>query len=218
MRYLTVLATPTEDGSFHPLGKKLTAEPTIEREAIHHVDLLADGTVLLFGKGSGDRARYEEIMRNSPHVVDYLVAGEEKWTAVSRFEPTDTTRHALELKRESNVVIEMPIRIGTDGSLRITYVGSDADIQTLYRDIAGEPHLAFEVLETGEYEPTIGPFSRALTTRQQEVLEVAVEVGYYTTPRRSTLEDVAATVGIAPTTAGEHLRKIEERVFTELVR
>ncbi len=41
-----------------------------------------------------------------------------------------------------------------------------------------------------------------LATRQQEVLEAAVEVGYYSVPRESTLDDVAAVVEIAPTTAG----------------
>jgi len=59
---------------------------------------------------------------------------------------------------------------------------------------------------------------RALTTRQQEVLRAAVEVGYYENPRTGTHEDVAAAVGIAPTTAGDHIREIETRVFGTLVR
>lgn len=218
MRYLTVLARPPESGTFHPLGKQLTEEPSITREAIHHVELLANGAVLLFAEGSGDRKRYEEIMRNSPHVIDYLVTGDERWMAVSQFEPTDTTRRILEHGRGSDVVMETPIRFDADGSLRITYVGSNADFRALFRDAPKETSLSFEVVETGEYEPNQNSITRLLTTRQQEVLEAAVEVGYYSTPRQSTHEDVAAAVGIAPSTAGEHLRKIEERVFDALVR
>ncbi len=75
IRYLTVLVHPAEGRVFHPLGKKLADEPTIAREAIHHVELLADGTVLSFAEGSGDRERYEGIMRDSPYVVDFLVSG-----------------------------------------------------------------------------------------------------------------------------------------------
>ncbi|WP_276280359.1 helix-turn-helix domain-containing protein [Halorussus caseinilyticus] len=218
MRYLTVLARPGEGGAFHPLGKRLSAEPSITREAIHRVELLADGTVLSFAEASGDRHRYEEIMEESPSVVDYLVSGGDRWMAVSQFEPTDTTRRVLERARESDVVVETPIRVEGDGSLRVTYLGSESDLRNLFRDVADETALAFEVVETGDYDPDESAFARLLTIRQQEVLEAAVEEGYYSAPRRATHEDVARAVGIAPTTAGEHLRKIEERVFGALVR
>nr|WP_231587890.1 helix-turn-helix domain-containing protein [Halostagnicola sp. A56] len=171
----------------------------------------------MFAEGSGDRERYEEIMQNSPFVVDHLVAGEDPWTAVSQFEPTDVSKRALELQQESNVVIKMPIRFTPDGSLRITYLGTDEDFQRLFRDTLGEDAIAFEIIEKGDYEPDESSLTRQLTTRQQEVLEAAVDIGYYSTPRQATHADVAAAVGIAPTTAGEHLRKIEERAFSTIV-
>jgi predicted DNA binding protein len=59
---------------------------------------------------------------------------------------------------------------------------------------------------------------RVLTTRQQEILQVAVEAGYYSNPRGATHEDIANTIGIAPTTVGDHLREIESKVFETLVR
>lgn len=216
MRYLTGLIHPSESSSFHPLGKQLTEESRITREAIHHIELLTDGLVLMFAEGSGDRERYEEIMQNSPFVVDYLVAGEDPWTAVSQFESTDVSKRALELQQESNVVIKTPIRFTSDGSLRITYLGTDEDFQRLFRDTLGEDAITFEIIEKGDYEPDESSLTRQLTTRQQEVLEAAVDIGYYSTPRQATHADVASVVGIAPTTAGEHLRKIEERVFSTI--
>ncbi|WP_244605387.1 helix-turn-helix domain-containing protein [Halorhabdus rudnickae] len=42
-------------------------------------------------------------------------------------------------------------------------------------------------------------------------------MGYYSEPRQAFLEDVSGIVGIAPVTVGEHLRKVEQRVFSELV-
>ena len=218
MRYLTVVVDPAEGGAFHPLGKQLTEEASITREAIHHVELLADGTVLLFAEGSGDRRRYEEIMDGSPHVLDSLVSGADRWMAVSRFEPTALARRALELQRESDLVIEVPILINDDGSFRVTYLGGDSEFRELFREVGEESDFGFEVVETGEYEPDEASFTRVLTARQREVLEAAVEVGYYSAPRQATHEDVAEVVGIAPTTVGEHLRKIEERVFGALAR
>lgn len=218
MRYLTVRVDPGENGSIHPLGERLTAEPSITREAIHSVELIDDGTVLLFAEGSGDRDRYEEIAAASPRVIDALVTGTDPWMAVSQFEPTAETRRLLELRRESNVSVELPIRIEADGALRATFLGSDSDVQALYRTVEAGSTLSFDVVETGSYDPDDAPLARRLTSRQREVLEAAVETGYYRATRQATLEDVADAVGIAPSTAGEHLRKVEERVFTELVR
>lgn len=218
MRYLTVQITPAEDEGFHPVGTKLREEPSVTREAIHHIELLADETVLVFAEGSGDSDRYEAIMHNSPLVEEYLVSGEDRWMAVSQFEPSDMTRRLLEFERESDIVIETPIKINSDGSLKVTYVGSDSAFQSFFRRAGEELPLTYEVLETGSYDPDANKLLRVLTTRQQEVLEAAVTVGYYTAPHQVTQDDVADRVGIAPTTAGEHLRKIEERVFSTLIR
>lgn len=218
MRYLTVLLEPTGGSAFHPLGEQLTDEPSIERRAIHHVELLADDTVLLFAEASGNQERYEQIMEDSPHVTEYLVSGDDRWMAVSQLEPTAKTRRTLELQRESRLVIDTPIRFTADGSLKMTCLGTDETFGTLFEDIDEEEPVSLEILEVGEYEPDESSFSRMFTARQEEVLETAVELGYYDVPRQSTLEDVAEVVGIGPTTTGEHLRKVEERVFNEIVR
>lgn len=218
MRYLTVLVSRSGGGGLHPLETELRDERSITQEAIHHVELLDDDTVLLFAEGSGEKERYEAIMQDSPRVDEYLVSGQERWMAVSRFEATPATRRLVELEYESDLVIETPIRINGDGSLRMTYLGSDSALREAFRSVGEETDLTFEVVETGRYDPDRSSLLRVLTTRQQEVLEAAVETGYYSAPRQATQADVAERVGIAPTTAGEHLRKIERRVFDVLVR
>ena len=57
-----------------------------------------------------------------------------------------------------------------------------------------------------------------ITSRQEEVLETAVDLGYYSEPRQASLKEIADAMGISSATVGEHLRKVEERVFSELVR
>lgn len=217
MRYLTVLVKPDGDGAFHPLGGALTDEPSIQRRAIHYVDLLADDTVLLFAEASGSQARYREIMEASPHVISYLTAGEDRWMAVSQFEPTETVRRALELQRESLLVIDTPIRFTSEDHLKVTYLGTDEVFRKLYGYIEEVEYMAVEILETGDYEADSSSFNRMLTSRQEEVLEAAVDLGYYSNPRQASLEDISDTVGITPGTVGEHLRKVEERVFDEIV-
>lgn len=218
MRYLRVLLKPDGDGAFHPLGGELTNEPSIRRRAIHHIELLDDDTVLLFAEASGDRERYEQIMEDSPYVIDYLTAGEDRWMAVSQFEPTEVVRRALKLQRESLLVIDTPIQFTSDDFLEVTYIGTDKTFRKLsdYVDEVGS--VSFDILDMGDYEGDKSSFSRMITSRQEEVLETAVELGYYSEPRQASLEDVGGAVGISPGTVGEHLRKVEARVFTEIVQ
>ncbi len=218
MRYLTVLAKPNEDGAFHPLGEKLTNEPSIRRRAIHHIELLDDDTVLLFAEASGDKQRYEEIMEDSEYVISYLTAGESRWTAVSQFEPTENVRRALELQRESLLVVDTPIRFTSEDNLKMTYLGTEEIFKKLYDYAEEADHMSFDILATGEHETDGKAFSSMITSRQEEVLEAAVELGYYNEPRRASLEDISEAVGVTPGTVGEHLRKVEQRVFSEIIR
>jgi predicted DNA binding protein len=217
MRYLTVVVKPDGGKAFHPLGKELADEPSINRRAIHHIELLDDDTVLLFAEASGSKERYKEIMEESPHLISYLTAGDNRWMAVSQFEPTEAVRRSLELQRESLLVVETPIQITSDNHLKITYLGTDETFSKLYEYADEMEQLSFDILKMGDYDADKSSFNRIITSRQKEVLETAVDLGYYRDPRQASLEEIGEVVGISPGTVGEHLRKAEERVFTELV-
>jgi predicted DNA binding protein len=57
-----------------------------------------------------------------------------------------------------------------------------------------------------------------LTERQMKALKVAVDMGYFDTPRRASIKDVAATLKVSPSTAVEHLRKAEKKVLENYAR
>jgi hypothetical protein len=54
-----------------------------------------------------------------------------------------------------------------------------------------------------------------LTDQQRNLLVTAVEMGYYDTPRESTLTEVATAVDLAKSTASVTLHRAEERVVKE---
>ena len=58
----------------------------------------------------------------------------------------------------------------------------------------------------------LGPGS-GLTDRQSAALSVAIELGYFDSPRRASVEDVAHQLGVSPSTAVEHLRKAEKKIL-----
>jgi hypothetical protein len=217
MRYVTLRVTPTEAEAFHPLGKTLTDEPSITRTAIHRIEELADGTGVMLAEARGDRDRYEEIMDASEYVVDYAVTGTEGgWYSYMQFQMTDLSRQLVSNRRQTELMMEMPIRLNEDGSGVVTLVGDEGAFGDALPDLPDG--LDMEVLEIGERHEGVSDLFACLTGRQQEILDAAVRQGYYENPRRATHADVAEAVNVSPSTVGEHLRKIESRVFSQFVR
>ncbi|HTY90897.1 MAG TPA: helix-turn-helix domain-containing protein [Methanocella sp.] len=62
-------------------------------------------------------------------------------------------------------------------------------------------------------EPDVG-----LTERQMLTLRTAVEMGYFDTPRRASVRDVAKKLNVSASTAVEHLRKAEKKVLENYAR
>lgn len=58
--------------------------------------------------------------------------------------------------------------------------------------------------------------SSMLTERQQEILGIAADLGYYKVLRPATHADIAERAGLNPGTVNEHMQRIEARVFATL--
>jgi predicted DNA binding protein len=54
---------------------------------------------------------------------------------------------------------------------------------------------------------------RPLTDRQDEILRMALQAGYYDQPKRATIKDLAKRAGIAPSTFQEILQRAERKVM-----
>jgi predicted DNA binding protein len=216
MRYVTVLARPT-DGALNPIDRALRDEPDVKREAIHRAELLDDDTVVMFAEARGDADALRQILADSDLVRDFTVAADDdgRIYSYSHYEPNETIRDMLLRRREQEPVVRMPVEYTDGGDIRATYVGRDE----AFREAMGnQPDgVEIEILSTGEYHPDAEDLFAQLTERQQEILRTAVRLGYYENPREATHEEVAAAVDCSPSTVGEHLRKIESKVFTRLV-
>jgi predicted DNA binding protein len=81
------------------------------------------------------------------------------------------------------------------GQVKIEYVSSEFQRQTT---------------------PSVTEWSRlfeTITPRRRKVLNKALEAGYFDIPRGSTLQEIADDLGIAKTTASQHLRKVERSIM-----
>jgi predicted DNA binding protein len=57
-----------------------------------------------------------------------------------------------------------------------------------------------------------------LTKRQEEVILVAFEKGFFETPRKTKLKDLAKTTGVSQATLSEILRKGQKRIVVDYLR
>jgi predicted DNA binding protein len=73
----------------------------------------------------------------------------------------------------------------------------------------------FKLLHVGEYQPEMRLKSRAkaLTPRQQEVLKMAIAMGYYSDPRAVTLEDLSVAFGVSKAAVHKRLQMAENALI-----
>jgi predicted DNA binding protein len=216
MRYVKVFMSP-DDGDLHPAAENLANNPKVTRQAIQHLNLLNDGTAVTLSRLRGDRAELERILSETEDIIrwDVSEAGDDL-QAYIHFVPNATTLALMELTREHELVLDTPIEYNSDGSIRVSVIGQDDVVQEAIDHVPDNVRLELEQLS--DYDPELRELSSLLTDRQREILDAAVEVGYYQVPRKATHEDIADLVGISTTTVGEHLRKIEARLLSEIAR
>lgn len=144
----------------------------------------------------------EDIVR-----LDIHQASEE--TAIVEFETTEPL--LLFSVQESGLPLELPFTI-RDGEAEIEITAS-RDSLSMFTTQLEAFGMTFDV----EYVREIVNSESLLTQRQQEILNAAVEAGYYDTPRKCSLTELAEEAGVAKSTASEILHRVEEKIIKEYV-
>ncbi|WP_254837636.1 helix-turn-helix domain-containing protein [Natronomonas marina] len=214
MRYVKVSLIPT-GGDIDPVGEDIEAHPSLTRESILHISRLNDGTAVLLTQIRGDKETLEGILEDSGEVISHNVSTlRDGLQAYVHTEPTESASALLELEQEHEFVLDMPIEYGPDGGLKVAVIGREETVRRAIEDVPEE--IRVELQQLSDYDPELRELSSLLTGRQQEILDTATELGYYEVPRQATHQDIADDLDLSTTTVGEHLRKIEARMLSEI--
>lgn len=214
MRYVTFVIIPP-DGGLTETDRTFGTTPGVTRRSIQHLNLLSDDTAILIFELDGDIERIEEILRTGDEVLEYHVSKtRESHHVYIHLEPNEIVAGLLTIPNEYELVVDTPMVYTHRGGLRVTVIGEEETIRAAMPAIPSALRLKLEQL--GEYEPTNERLFSLLTARQQEILQEAVQQGYYEVPRRVTHQDVAESLDCSGGTVGEHLRKIEAKLLTEI--
>ena len=144
----------------------------------------------------------EDVVR-----LDLHQASEE--TALVEFETSEPL--LLFSVREAGLPLELPFTIRDgDAEVEITAARDRLSEFTSQLEAFG---MSFDV----EYVREMVNSESLLTDRQRELLDAAVEAGYYDTPRECSLTELAEEAGVAKSTASETLHRVEEKILKEYV-
>ena len=175
-----------------------------------------DLDVMLF-RIVGERAPYTAALEQSSFVVEYETAqiDEESFYVYIEHETRAEDSAFRDPFLERRVLTVPPIEFISDGETSVEIVGRAADLQAVLDDFPSE--FDVRVDQIGDYDRGLTAFTSLLTDRQREAVSVAVGLGYYDVPRTASVEDVAAALDCAPSTASNHLRKAQARLARQVV-
>lgn len=112
-------------------------------------------------------------------------------------------------RTRAGLVVRKPI-VYRDGDMHFRVVGDADTIQTAMDRAPDAMNVRID--EIGAIRGRPDQPSVQLSERQREALAAAWALGYYDQPRTATQAEVAAELGCAAVTAGEHLRKAEAKL------
>ncbi len=139
-----------------------------------------------------------------PAVTDRTVLARSDREATVQFETS--TPLLIRAAKRAGVPIRMPVEI-VEGEASLSVVGAHERLPELGEQFE-EHGLSYRIERVSGWEPR----SHTLTDRQRETVLAAVEHGYYDTPRRCSLTELAAELELAKSTVSETLHRAEEEV------
>lgn len=214
MRYATV-EVDRSSGHLSSTARFVAETPEVLGGSMTYLNVLADGTAVTlssvqtsmedarsFFEGGDDGSR-TRIASSSDGVIVYR-----------HFEPSGLERTLLSITQNYELVFETPMPFTDSGGIRTMLIGREETIQEALEQPPEEVMITLE--SYGEYDHVSrNPFG-GLTERQREVLFLAIERGYYQSPREVTHAELAEDLDCSQTNVGEHLRRAEHRVFSTL--
>lgn len=197
-----------------PLGEQLTADARIDVESVVQLD---DGTNLQYWTVSHrDPDRLIETVERLPETRDATLLRSVDDT--HRFEVHGARASLFGVFDEYEATTQWA-SYDADGFDVVVAVPAAADIDAVVSAVQDrDPDIQLVDSYTVETLDAVRSLVREhLTERQQTVLQLAYERGYYEQPRRRSGTELAAQLGISRQAFHDHLRKAHRTVFDVLL-
>lgn len=199
-------------GDIHPMYGVMTEAAFVERATAIQWNYTGDALGILHYV-VGDADALERAMQEIPEVVGYDMEriDDQSCYVYVRDATTDALQELFRPISSGGLVVVPPIEYEPDGTVVFSIFGPDDELQAAIESVSVPVDVTIEAV--GGLAGTTAAVEALLTDRQREVVETAVELGYYDIPRTASQEEIATELDAAPSTTAEHLRKAEARVL-----
>jgi hypothetical protein len=197
----------------HPLHRRLGRTPGVSRMELLVWGPTDDVTALSWFDADADTVRALFGAVETVTAVDLVEddAGTYAFTRQTDYEFADAL---LEVVGDAEAAFLPPVTFLDAGEARFEAAGRPAALGEFHdrlRDL-----VDVRIARVREFRREAA--AADLTARQRAALSAGVAVGYYDVPRTGSVDDVAAELDCARSTAAEHLRKAESAVVADHVR
>jgi len=211
-RLMTKRGTTEQDGAKRGATEQETAGHDVGRMELLQWGPTAAVTALAWY--DGPPAAVAELLETVETTVTQLVADDDGGTyAFTRQSEYRLGEPVIDLVERARVAFRPPVTFAATGTVRFDAVGESDDLGAFYEGLAALLDARIDRVRTFRRWPA----PARLTDRQRAALAAAVDVGYYAVPRTGDLDDVAAELDCAHSTAGELVRKAEAALVTGFV-
>lgn len=214
MRSTTVLLT-WDEFELHPLDEAFRNAEETDIEVTYYINPVGNGDCVELCEFGGDLNHARTVLEETNAVHDFELS--DTGVAYVHYRANNALRGLVAMPQEHEIVLQWPIEFvrHEDRGIEVTIIGTEEAIGAAFMEIPAR--IDVSLIRTGEYENDSTRTWSMLTDRQREVLEVALERGYYRVPRETTHQDIADEIDLAPATVSEHLQRIESNVMSSLI-
>lgn len=189
-------------------------EPDVSIALTRYLEPVENGQHIGLTDIVGDLDAARNVLETYENVLQYDMAEtDDRGTVYARYRSIGSLRDLLDILYHRNILLDWPIEhrtTVTGPEVRFEIIGTDEGIRRATADLPEQVTVSVE--RVGRYEPSPETDS-VLTDEQAALLRLAIEMGYYDVPKRTTQEEIAEELGVTSGTAGDRLQRLERRVM-----
>ncbi|MFD1644568.1 helix-turn-helix domain-containing protein [Haloarchaeobius litoreus] len=195
-----------------PMHRGLCESPALDREVVLGGQSV-DGVETVSSFVYGEPDAYEALLADREAVQEYDITPTEDGCFVYvRQALGPEGQSLLDAIAQDTVVVVPPIEFRSDRTMTLTLVGHGEDLRAVLDSFPDAVTVDVRRVSDG-----VTAHDTAVSSRQQDALRAAWELGYYEVPRRNGMEAVADELDCAVSTASELLRRAEAHAVGEVL-
>jgi len=178
-------------------------------EFVSTVSTIGDASEYILCLKYNDLAALEEFEKNEAFELSGIIEQKEGMVLTKAYAKGPV---AMLVHDNPEIWLQTPTQVTSSHGLFMTVHGTTKGLKRFRDDISEllPPSIKIRISKDLKADWIAAP---QLPNRRKEVMELAVKLGYYSTPRKCTQRDLAEALGVRQGTIAEHLQSAESMII-----